>query len=39
MTEIETGIEITASLIRDLLRDQHPGLAELPLREGGGRLG
>jgi aminoglycoside phosphotransferase (APT) family kinase protein len=31
MTEIET--EITAGLIRDLLRDQHPDLAELPLRE------
>ena len=30
-------IEITASLIRDLLRDQHPDLAELPVRrvEGG----
>jgi aminoglycoside phosphotransferase (APT) family kinase protein len=28
---IET--EITAGLIRDLLRDQHPDLAELPLRE------
>jgi aminoglycoside phosphotransferase (APT) family kinase protein len=26
-------IEITAGLIRDLLRDQHPDLAELPLRE------
>ena len=31
MTEIEAGI--TAGLIRDLLRDQHPDLAELPLRE------
>jgi aminoglycoside phosphotransferase (APT) family kinase protein len=31
MTGIET--EITAGLIRDLLRDQHPDLAELPLRE------
>src|SRR3984957_11384661 len=31
MTEIET--EITAGLIRDLLRDQHPDLADLPLRE------
>ncbi|TQM38192.1 aminoglycoside phosphotransferase (APT) family kinase protein [Pseudonocardia cypriaca] len=31
MTEIET--EITAGLVRDLLRDQHPDLAELPLRE------
>ncbi|HEX5121203.1 MAG TPA: phosphotransferase [Pseudonocardiaceae bacterium] len=35
MSEIET--EITAGLIRDLLREQHPDLAELPLRavEGG----
>jgi aminoglycoside phosphotransferase (APT) family kinase protein len=31
VTEIDT--EITAGLIRDLLRDQHPDLAELPLRE------
>ena len=31
MTEIES--EMTAGLIRDLLRDQHPDLAELPLRE------
>ena len=31
MAGIET--EITAGLIRDLLRDQHPDLAELPLRE------
>jgi aminoglycoside phosphotransferase (APT) family kinase protein len=31
MTEIET--EVTAGLIRDLLRDQHPDLAELSLRE------
>ena len=31
MAEIET--EITAGLIRDLLRDQHPDLAKLPLRE------
>ncbi len=28
-----TGIEITAGLVRDLLRDQHPDLAGLPLRE------
>jgi aminoglycoside phosphotransferase (APT) family kinase protein len=28
-----TGIEITAGLIRDLLQDQHPDLAELPIRE------
>ena len=31
MAEDET--EITSGLIRDLLRDQHPDLAELPLRE------
>ncbi|MEV0678608.1 phosphotransferase [Actinosynnema sp. NPDC050436] len=31
MTEIEPGI--TAALVRDLLRDQHPDLAGLPLRE------
>lgn len=31
VTEIDT--EITAGLVRDLLRDQHPDLAELPLRE------
>jgi hypothetical protein len=31
VAEIET--EITAGLIRDLLRDQHPGLAELPIRQ------
>jgi aminoglycoside phosphotransferase (APT) family kinase protein len=28
-----TETEITAGLIRDLLRDQHPDLADLPLRE------
>jgi hypothetical protein len=28
-----TEIEITAGLIRDLLQDQHPELAELPIRE------
>jgi hypothetical protein len=28
-----TEIEITAGLVRDLLRDQHPDLVELPLRE------
>ena len=37
MTEIET--EISAGLIRDLLRDQHPDLAELPLREVDGGWG
>src|SRR4051794_24081609 len=31
MAEIET--EVAAGLVRDLLRDQHPDLAELPLRE------
>jgi aminoglycoside phosphotransferase (APT) family kinase protein len=31
--------EITAVLIRDLLRDQHPDLAELPLREVDGGWG
>jgi len=33
----EIGTEITASLIRDLLRDQHPDLADLPIHhvEGG----
>lgn len=29
----DNGIEITEGLVRDLLRDQHPDLAELPLRE------
>jgi aminoglycoside phosphotransferase (APT) family kinase protein len=33
------GIEITAGLIRDLLREQHPDLAELPLREVAGGWG
>jgi aminoglycoside phosphotransferase (APT) family kinase protein len=31
--EIDPEFEITAGLVRDLLRDQHPDLAELPLRE------
>ncbi|MDF2712803.1 MAG: phosphotransferase, partial [Nonomuraea muscovyensis] len=26
-------VEITASLLRDVLREQHPDLSELPLRE------
>ena len=30
---IENEIEIGEDLVRDLLRDQHPDLAELPLRE------
>jgi aminoglycoside phosphotransferase (APT) family kinase protein len=29
----ERSTELTASLVRDLLRQQHPDLAELPLRE------
>ena len=29
----DTEIEITADLVRDLLREQHPDLAELPIRE------
>ncbi|MCD0484803.1 aminoglycoside phosphotransferase family protein [Streptacidiphilus sp. ASG 303] len=29
-----TGIEITAELVRDLLRDQHPDLADHPVRLG-----
>ena len=33
MTEIEDETEITAGLIRDLLREQHPDLAELALRQ------
>ncbi|MFE5335216.1 aminoglycoside phosphotransferase family protein [Isoptericola sp. NPDC056573] len=28
-----TEVDISAGLVRDLLRDQHPDLAELPLRE------
>jgi aminoglycoside phosphotransferase (APT) family kinase protein len=34
-----TEIGITAGLIRDLLREQHPDLAELPLREVAGGWG
>jgi aminoglycoside phosphotransferase (APT) family kinase protein len=34
-----TTSEISASLVRDLLRDQHPDLAELPLREVDGGWG
>lgn len=29
----DTDIEITADLVRDLLQEQHPDLAELPIRE------
>ncbi|WP_405791491.1 aminoglycoside phosphotransferase family protein [Streptomyces sp. NBC_01506] len=31
---IGTGVDITAELVRDLLREQHPDLAHLPLRLG-----
>jgi aminoglycoside phosphotransferase (APT) family kinase protein len=34
-----SGPDLTADLIRDLLRDQHPDLAELPLREVDGGWG
>ncbi|MCM0638929.1 phosphotransferase [Cellulomonas wangsupingiae] len=34
-----TTSEITADLVRDLLRDQHPDLADLPLREVDGGWG
>ena len=34
-----TTTEITAGLVRDLLRDQHPDLADLPLREVDGGWG
>ncbi|WP_432486133.1 aminoglycoside phosphotransferase family protein [Kineococcus esterisolvens] len=33
MTKVEDETGITADLVRDLLREQHPDLAELPLRE------
>ncbi|UYO97632.1 phosphotransferase [Microbacterium sp. M28] len=33
MAELHDDTEITANLIRDLLRDQHADLADLPLRE------
>lgn len=29
----DTGIEVTAGLVRELLREQHPDLAGLPIRE------
>jgi aminoglycoside phosphotransferase (APT) family kinase protein len=35
----ENGTEITADLIRELLRDQHPDLAGLPIREVDGGWG
>ncbi|MEY9927144.1 aminoglycoside phosphotransferase (APT) family kinase protein [Catenulispora sp. GP43] len=39
MTDTAGGIEITADLVRDLLRDQHPDLAELTIREVAGGWG
>ncbi|MFJ9761955.1 aminoglycoside phosphotransferase family protein [Streptomyces sp. NPDC101149] len=36
---IETEIEISEELVRDLLREQHPDLAELPIREVAGGWG
>jgi aminoglycoside phosphotransferase (APT) family kinase protein len=36
---IESGIEISEDLVRDLLREQHPDLAELPIREVAGGWG
>ncbi|MGW7543750.1 aminoglycoside phosphotransferase family protein [Streptomyces sp. NPDC054770] len=35
----DSGIEITADLVRDLLREQHPDLAELAIREVAGGWG
>ncbi|MFD8814574.1 aminoglycoside phosphotransferase family protein [Streptomyces sp. NPDC059627] len=35
----DAGIEITADLVRDLLREQHPDLAELAIREVAGGWG
>jgi len=37
MTHVE--IEITAELVRDLVRDQHPDLADRPVRLGAPRTG
>ncbi|MEU3933906.1 aminoglycoside phosphotransferase family protein [Streptomyces sp. NPDC029044] len=36
---IESEIEISEGLVRDLLREQHPDLAELPIREVAGGWG
>ncbi|WP_328954014.1 aminoglycoside phosphotransferase family protein [Kitasatospora purpeofusca] len=36
---IESEIEISRDLVRDLLREQHPDLAELPIREVAGGWG
>jgi aminoglycoside phosphotransferase (APT) family kinase protein len=35
----DTEIEITADLVRDLLQEQHPGLAGLAIREVAGGWG
>jgi aminoglycoside phosphotransferase (APT) family kinase protein len=39
MTESEIEIDISEDLVRDLLREQHPDLAELPVREVAGGWG
>jgi hypothetical protein len=36
---IDSESEVGEDLVRDLLREQHPDLADLPIREVGGRLG
>jgi aminoglycoside phosphotransferase (APT) family kinase protein len=36
---VEAEIEVSADLVRDLLREQHPDLAELPIREVAGGWG
>ena len=36
---VDAEIEVTADLVRDLLREQHPDLAELPIREVAGGWG
>ena len=36
---IESEIEVTEDLVRDLLREQHPDLADLPIREVAGGWG
>ena len=36
---IDAEIEVTADLVRDVLREQHPDLAELPIREVAGGWG
>ncbi|MEK8174463.1 hypothetical protein NKH77_52015 [Streptomyces sp. M19] len=39
MTDTDTEVEITADLVRDLLREQHPDLAGLAIREVAGGWG